>query len=565
MIPKIRRGSRTHGLLAYLYGPGKRDEHTDPHLVGSWDGFAPDPGRDPDATLAQLAAVLDLRVKQAGTKAPAKHVWHCSARTAPEDRHLTDEEWGDVARRLVTAAGLAPDGDPDGCRWVAVRHADDHIHILATTVRGDLRLPRMNYDFKRAQAECRRIERDRGLRRLNPGDGTAAKTPPSAERFKADRTGRPDPPRQTLREAVRQAVAGATTEEEFLARLREAGLRIKLRHAPSGDLLGYAVALPGDRNANNAPIWFAGSTLAPDLSLPKIRNRLTPTTDTSVERSSPAEARRHAAAIAEPTPGLWANDERAAAHLIGIGELLDATASTSPATSRTELTAAARAFARATRSHIHAAHQHHRALRMAAHSITQAGAALGRGEDDAAAAMLLSTLVLVTLAAARWHTAHGHAQQAAASRQAADHLRTAYRQAATTPLRALHDRGQALPQPQRRTYESLLRTALSDELQQAGADPTHPALLATLAHAQQTGHAPETLLHRAVAMRELHTADNINEVLIWRLHRLADLKPGPAPKPWRSTASPARAQDLPARATPRESSGAHHISRPPSR
>jgi hypothetical protein len=43
MVPKIRRGSRTHGLLVYLYGPGKRDEHTDPHLVGSWDGFAPDP------------------------------------------------------------------------------------------------------------------------------------------------------------------------------------------------------------------------------------------------------------------------------------------------------------------------------------------------------------------------------------------------------------------------------------------------------------------------------------------------------------------------------------------
>jgi hypothetical protein len=46
MVPNIRRGSRTHGLLVHLYGPGKRDEHTDPHLVGSWDGFAPDPGRD---------------------------------------------------------------------------------------------------------------------------------------------------------------------------------------------------------------------------------------------------------------------------------------------------------------------------------------------------------------------------------------------------------------------------------------------------------------------------------------------------------------------------------------
>lgn len=72
MVPKIRRGSRTHGLLVYLYGPGKRDEHVDPHLVGSWDGFAPDPGRDtgpdpdPKVALARLTAALDLRVKQAG-------------------------------------------------------------------------------------------------------------------------------------------------------------------------------------------------------------------------------------------------------------------------------------------------------------------------------------------------------------------------------------------------------------------------------------------------------------------------------------------------------------------
>lgn len=72
MVPDIGRGSRTHGLLVYLYGPGRREEHTDAHLVGSWDGFAPDPGRDtsldpdPKVTLARLTAALDLRVKQAG-------------------------------------------------------------------------------------------------------------------------------------------------------------------------------------------------------------------------------------------------------------------------------------------------------------------------------------------------------------------------------------------------------------------------------------------------------------------------------------------------------------------
>ncbi|MYV69218.1 mobilization protein, partial [Streptomyces sp. SID2131] len=392
MVPKIRRGSRTHGLLVYLYGPGKRDEHVDPHLVGSWDGFAPDPGRDtspdpdPKVTLARLAAALDLRVKQAGANAPAEHVWHCSVRTDPGDRTLTDEEWNTVARRLVHAVNLASEGDPDGCRWVAVRHADDHIHILATMVRGDLRRPRMNYDFKKAQAECRRIEKEIGLRRLKPGDGTGAKTPTSAERFKAERTGRTEAPRETLREAVRQALAGAATEEEFFTRLREAGLRVKLRHAPSGDALGYNVALPGDRNRHGEPVWYPGSKLAPDLSLPKIRHRLADSTvdqaapSTAEGRSQwspPARERRGATGTAERAAVLLdgdGDDEEAAAQLVGIGELLDAVAQTSPAATRAEL-AAARAFERATRSHVCAEHADTRALRSAARGIIRAGGA----------------------------------------------------------------------------------------------------------------------------------------------------------------------------------------------
>lgn len=47
--------------------------------------------------------------------------------------------------------------------------------------------------------------------------------------------------------------------------------------------------------------------------------------------------------------------------------------------------------------------------------------------------MLLSTMVLVTFAAIQWHSARGHTQQAAAARQAAQHLRAAYRTAAATP------------------------------------------------------------------------------------------------------------------------------------
>jgi hypothetical protein len=544
MVPKIRRGSRTHGLLVYLYGPGKRDEHTDPHLVGSWDGFAPDPGRDtspepdPKVTLARLAAALDLRVKQAGDKALAQHVWHCSVRTDPGDRTLTDDEWNTVARRLVHAVNLAPEDDPDGCRWVAVRHADDHIHILATMVRGDLRRPRMNYDFKKAQAECRRIELEMGLRRLKPGDGTAAKTPTSAERFKAERTGRPETPRETLREAVRQAVAGAASEAEFFTRLREAGLRVKLRYAPSGDVIGYTVALPGDRNRDREPVWFAGSTLAPDLSYPKIQRRLadgTPDRGSLPEADSgrsdwslPARGRRTATGVAEYAAVLLdSDDDEAAAQLVGVGELLDAVAQTSPAATRAELGAAARSFERATRSHIRAERADTRAIRSAARGIIQAGGALGRGEDGGTTAMLVSTLALVALAAARWHSARGHAQQAEASRQAAEHLRAAYHQAAAAPMQALRDQGRALPEAQRRTYETTIRAALPENSTRPGTNTKSDALAATLAQAEQAGHDPKALLQKAITMRELDTADDVNDVLVWRLRRLARLPAHP--------------------------------------
>ncbi|MFH9734385.1 relaxase/mobilization nuclease domain-containing protein [Streptomyces sp. NPDC017260] len=560
MVPDIGRGSRTHGLLVYLYGPGRREEHTDAHLVGSWDGFAPDPGRDtsldpdPKVTLSRLTAALDLRVKQAGDRAPVKHVWHCSVRTAPGDRRLGDAEWNAVAQRIVHATGIAPDGDPDGCRWIAVRHAEDHIHIVATLVRGDLRNPRLNYDFNKAQAECRRIEKEMGLRRLNAGDGTAAKNPTSAEKLKAERTGRPETSRETLREAVRQALAGADDEKEFFTRLREAGLRVKVRHAPSGDPLGYNVALPGDRNRHGEPVWYPGSKLAPDLSLPKIRLRLA---DGTAERTTPSAAdgrtvwpapareRRNATGIAERAAVLLDRDDdgEAAAQLVGVGELLDAVAQTSPAATRTELAAAARAFERSTRSHIRAEREDTRALRSAARGIVQAGSALGRGEDGGTTAMLVSTLVLVTLAAARWHSARGHAQQAHASRQAAAHLRTAYRQAAATPMRALHDQGRALPEARRRTHEATLRAVLPEHSVRADGMPTRTdALVATLDQAEQAGHDPEALLRQAIDMRELDTAEDVNDVLVWRLRRIAHLPahPGEAPRHPQAGARPAK-------------------------
>jgi hypothetical protein len=30
------RGARVAGLIYYLFGPGRREEHTDPHLIAGW-------------------------------------------------------------------------------------------------------------------------------------------------------------------------------------------------------------------------------------------------------------------------------------------------------------------------------------------------------------------------------------------------------------------------------------------------------------------------------------------------------------------------------------------------
>ncbi|WP_111002931.1 relaxase/mobilization nuclease domain-containing protein [Streptomyces sp. NTH33] len=531
MIPSVNKsGSRTIGLLAYLYGPGKHEEHTDPHLVASFDGMSPDPGRDPKATLKDLQQLLDQPIQALPKHArPAKHVWHTSVRATADDRILTDEEWGDIARRIVAATGIDPGGGQPGCRWAAVRHADDHIHIVATLVCEDGSRPDDFRSGKRAQAECRLIEKELGLHQVAPGDGTAAQRPTSAERHKAERQGRDRTAREELRETVRRAVAGTTSEEEFFDRLAAAGLLIRKRAAPSGDLLGYKVALPDDRNKDDEPVFYPGARLAPDLSLPRIRERWSAgrpaQDDPPADRTGPAAARRRAASAAWTAVLVieHGEDAVAAAHIAAAGEVLDALAKTSAAHTRRELREAAWAFERASRSHVRAERGHDRALRQAARDLVYGGPALGRGEDGATTAMAIDMLFFLITAAARWHAKKNHAQQAAAAHRAAAHLRAAYQAAAAVPLGALYQRGQRLNRTLRQRQTTMLREAVPELAEQILAEPGWYALAATLADAEAAGHDPAALLTEAAGQRELDTAASISDVLVWRLRRAADL------------------------------------------
>ncbi|MFJ5879676.1 mobilization protein [Streptomyces sp. NPDC093088] len=530
MIPSINPpGDWTIGLLAYLYGPGRREEHVDPHLVASFDGMAPDPGRDPSATLKALQQLLDQPVQALPEHArPAEHVWHTSVRTAPGDRMLSDEEWAEVARRIVAATGIDPGDGQSGCRWAAVRHADDNIHIVATLVCEDGTRPDDFRSGKRAQAEARLIEKELGLHQVAPGDGTAAQRPTSAERHKAERQGRERTAREELRETVRRAVAGATGDEEFFDRLAAAGLLVKKRVAPSGDLLGYKVALPDDRNKDGEPVYYPGARLAPDLPLPRIRERWSmdqPESPPAPGPMPPSAARRHAAAALSDAVLVVHNGEDAvaSAHISAAGEVLDALAKTSAAHTRHQLREAAEAFERASRSHIRAARGHDQALRQAARELVRGGPALGRGEDGAATAMAIDMLFFLIAAVAHWHARKGHAQQAEAAHRAAEHLRGAYRVAAEQPLAVLHQRGRNLARPLLERQADAVRAAMPELTEQVLAEPGWPSLAATLADAEAVGHVSTDLLARVAGRRELGTAESVSDVLVWRVRRMADL------------------------------------------
>ncbi|MFD8090946.1 relaxase/mobilization nuclease domain-containing protein [Streptomyces malaysiensis] len=520
MIAKISSGKDTAGLIRYLYGPGRANEHTDPHLVASWDGFAPDPGRSNDfnATRKLLVADLDLRLHQAKRlgRTPKQHVWHCSLRASPEDRVLSDDEWASIARRIVAATGIAPEGDPDGCRWVTVRHAEDHIHIAATKVRGDLRTARHWNDYLTADKELAAIEKDYGLQQVIRGDRTAAKRPTRAEQEKAHRTGHQRSARERLRSTVRTAVSVATSPEEFLDILtRTDNVHVDIQYFPSGDIRGYKIALAGDTNAAGDPIWHSGSKLAPDLSFPKIRERLTDLDTTPESRRPNPWHQATAAAERIPTRLAQSDDAPAQAHIAAFGEALDALPILAPKNLRPQLQQAATTFERATRSRIRAQQDQARALRSAIRTLRTAPVT----RDGSGLAMFLDVALLVVTATAHWHQLRQHDQQVTAAHQTLLHLRTAYEQAAAAPLAALAQRKP--PQQVVDRFARQLHRVVPAYAEQVLSDPAWDALAAILTEAETAGHDPERLLQHVVRQRTLDDAHSAAQVLTWRILRLS--------------------------------------------
>jgi hypothetical protein len=165
-------------------------------------------------------------------------------RATPEDRMLSDGEWAQVACEAMHRTGLSPYGQEDqAVRWVAVRHGDDHIHVVAMLARQDGGKPSLSWERSKVRAACLAAEQRYGLCSTAPADRTAVRRPTRAENEKAARRGLDEAPRITLRRQVTTAAASASSEQEFFARLDAAGLLVRKRFSVKnpGQVTGYRV------------------------------------------------------------------------------------------------------------------------------------------------------------------------------------------------------------------------------------------------------------------------------------------------------------------------------------
>jgi hypothetical protein len=273
------RGERAEPLIYYLFGPGRHQEHTDPHIVAGWRHPAElEPPLQADSTrdFRRLLGLLNQPHAALGRRGYARPVWHCSVRAAPEDRMLSDDEWAQIAHDVMHRTGLSRHGeDDDAVRWVAVRHGPDHVHIVAMLARQDRAKPSVHNDRYRVREACLAAERRYGLRPTAPADRTAPRSPSRGENEKAVRRGLAEAPRLTLRRHVTTAAAAASSEAEFFARLEAAGVLARKRYSviSPGQVTGYAVALPRDTGPDGGPVWYGGGKLAADLTWPRLAQR----------------------------------------------------------------------------------------------------------------------------------------------------------------------------------------------------------------------------------------------------------------------------------------------------
>jgi hypothetical protein len=278
MIAKVTRGASGRGLIRYLLGPGRANEHTDQRVITAGlvlGGEALASANLSAQEIADLGSALDEANDAYGTNPSGGHLYHLSFSLSPGDRQLSDAEWEQISHVAMEALGFEGKGT-EPAAWVAIGHGmsaqgNQHIHIAASLVRIDGSKVDIWRDRKTLSRVCTELE---DAYRLGVVEGREGRGLPGLSRAELERTAREqlaEPPRVTLARLVREASVASKDEAEFVRRLRGSGALVRPRFETGGQhaVVGYSVAIRTTGGA--VPIWFGGGKLAKDLTLPHLR------------------------------------------------------------------------------------------------------------------------------------------------------------------------------------------------------------------------------------------------------------------------------------------------------
>jgi hypothetical protein len=278
MIAKVTRGASGRGLIRYLLGVGRANEHTDQRVITAGlvlGGEALASAKLSAQEIADLGAALDEANDAYGTNPMGGHLYHLSLSLRPGDRLLSDEEWAQISQVVMESLGFEGKGTQPAA-WVAIGHGmsaqgNQHIHIAASLVGIDGSKVDIWRDRKTLSRVCAELEHTYGLSAVAGREGKGMPGLSRAELERSAREGLAEPPRMTLARLVRAASVASKDEAEFVRRLRGSGALLRPRFATGGqhEVVGYSVAMRVTAGA--APIWFGGGKLAKDLTLPHLR------------------------------------------------------------------------------------------------------------------------------------------------------------------------------------------------------------------------------------------------------------------------------------------------------
>lgn len=286
------------GLMSYLVGPGKSNDHTEQHLVAGDSAVMTMYGYDTldRAAALEIAASLDAPRRELGVDVKRQltrvdpetgetvkesvdaSVWHCSLSIAAEEGQLSDEKWGQIAQEFVDRMGFTEVSGKAACRWVAVRHGlsekgNDHVHIAVSLVREDGTKASTHNDFHRAMKIVRELENEFELQplRAEREQDMPQRQESRAARESAQRRGAVEVDSKKLERIVRASASASMDEAEFVRRMRREGVLIRPRFETGRNdvVTGYSVALRPEKGAQ--PVWHSGLRLARDLTLPELR------------------------------------------------------------------------------------------------------------------------------------------------------------------------------------------------------------------------------------------------------------------------------------------------------